>query len=57
MNAKLIFAKTVIGVMSFKPITRFESVIDATPFIVAPVTKWISAMIVEKSFAPVVPLY
>jgi hypothetical protein len=47
-NANHTFVKPVTGVMNFKPIMRYESVIDAMPFIVAIVMKWINATIVEK---------
>jgi hypothetical protein len=53
-NVNRIFVKRVTGVMNFKPIMRYESVIDAMPFIVAIVMKWINAMIVEKWFVRVV---
>ena len=47
-NVNPTFVKLVTGVMSFKPIMRFESVIDVTLFIVEIVMKWINVMIVEK---------
>jgi predicted Kef-type K+ transport protein len=49
MNAALTFVPIVTGVMNFKPITRFESVIDAMAFIADSVMKWINVMIVVKS--------
>ena len=36
--------------MNSKPITKYESVIVVTPFIVGDATKWINAMIVVKSY-------
>jgi hypothetical protein len=48
MNVNRIFVKLVTGVMNFKPIMRLGCVIDVMPFIVEPVMKWISVMIVEK---------
>jgi len=48
MNVKLSFAKIATGATNFKLITRFESAIDAMPFIAETATKWISVMIVEK---------
>lgn len=57
MNVPHTFAMIVIGVMNFKPITRYECVIDAMAFIVGPVMKWINAMIVGKWFVEDVPLY
>jgi hypothetical protein len=53
-NVNHTFVKLVTGVMNFKPIMKYESVIDAMPFIVAIVMKWINVMIVEKSSVPVV---
>ena len=49
-NAHPIFVTLVIGVMNFKPITKYASAIDAMPFIVEAVTKWINAMIAVKLF-------
>jgi hypothetical protein len=52
MNAMLAFVKIVIGVMNFKPIMKYEYVIDVMPFIVVIVMKWINAMIVPKWCVP-----
>jgi hypothetical protein len=51
MNVMRTFVENVIGVTNFKPITKSESAIDATDFIVEIVTKWTNAMIATKSFA------
>jgi hypothetical protein len=49
-NVSHLFVPIAIGVMNIKPIMRFGSVIDVTPFIVGIVMKWINAMIVERWF-------
>jgi hypothetical protein len=50
MNALVIYAMIVTGVMNFKPIMKYVSVIGAMDSIANHVTKWINAMIVEKLF-------
>jgi hypothetical protein len=49
------FATDATGVMNFRQTTRYGFAIVATPFIAAAVTKWISATIVVKSYAGLVP--
>jgi hypothetical protein len=41
----------VIGVMNFKPIMKYGSVIDAMPSFARIAMKWINATIAEKSCA------
>lgn len=57
MNAAVSFAILAIGVTSFKRITKYGCAIDAMDFTARSVTKWINAMIVEKSYVPVVALF
>lgn len=52
MNAIPSFATNAIGAMSFKPITKFESVIDAMHSTADNAMKWINVMIVQKLYAP-----
>ena len=52
MNVNPLFVPIVTGVMNIKRIMKFECAIDAMPFIVDIVMKWINAMIVEKLFVP-----
>ena len=49
------FALAVTGVMNIKPIMKFASVTDVTPFIAATAMRWINATIAEKSFVLLAP--
>ena len=57
MNVNLTFVKLVTGAMNFKQIMKLEFVIDAMPFIVDIVMKWINVMIAVKLFALHVRLF